>query len=141
MKGRAVQKQKLSTTEDTEEQEELRWSMVFLNRGFDLTLHSAHLIWCGSTCLVRILVVKNSVHAGIVGRALLFGALVVGLLPGSAWAKDESKWIEVHTTDFSVMTDAGEKRGREVALRMEQMRAVFGQLISKTNSKCRCPSL
>ena len=88
---------------------------------------------------MRILVVKNSVHAGIVGRALLFGALVVGLLPGSAWAKDESKWIEVHTTNFSVVTDAGEKRGREVALRMEQMRAVFGQLISKKKLNMSVP--
>jgi len=48
-----------------------------------------------------------------------------------AKAKDEPKWIEVHTAHFSVITDAGEKRGREVALRMEQMRAVFGQLLLK----------
>jgi tetratricopeptide (TPR) repeat protein len=48
-----------------------------------------------------------------------------------AKAKDEPKWIEVHTAHFSVITDAGEKRGREVALRMEQMRAIFGQLLLK----------
>jgi tetratricopeptide (TPR) repeat protein len=49
----------------------------------------------------------------------------------SAFAKDEPKWLEVHTTHFSVITDAGEKRGREVGLRMEQMRSVFGQLLQK----------
>jgi len=37
----------------------------------------------------------------------------------------------VHTAHFSVITDAGEKRGREVALRMEQMRAIFGRLLLK----------
>ncbi len=57
------------------------------------------------------------------------GTTVLGLLIGGgfsppAFAKDEPKWIDVHTTHFSVITDAGEKRGREVALRMEQMRAV-----------------
>src|SRR5258708_6911380 len=48
-----------------------------------------------------------------------------------AKAKDEPKWIEVHTAHFSVITDAGDKRGREVALRMEQMRSIFGQILLK----------
>ena len=56
-----------------------------------------------------------------------------------ALAKDEPKWIEIHTTHFSVITDAGDKRGREVALRMEQMRAVFGQLLLKTKLKMPVP--
>jgi tetratricopeptide (TPR) repeat protein len=55
------------------------------------------------------------------------------------FAKDEPKWIEVHTAHFSVITDAGEKRGQEVALRMEQMRAVFGQLLSKDKLKMSVP--
>src|ERR1700732_4964099 len=59
--------------------------------------------------------------------------LVVLVAPNDAFAKakDEPKWIEVHTAHFSVITDAGEKRGREVALRMEQMRAIFGRLLLK----------
>jgi tetratricopeptide (TPR) repeat protein len=89
--------------------------------------------------VLRILLVKSWVHSGVVGRALVFGALGAALLPGLAWAKDESKWIEVHTTNFSVVTDAGEKRGREVALRMEQMRAIFGQLISKKKLNMSVP--
>ncbi len=60
-------------------------------------------------------------------------------LPSMAFAKDEPKWIEVHTSHFSVMTDAGEKRGREVALRMEQMRSIFGQLLLKDKLKMPVP--
>ena len=40
----------------------------------------------------------------------------------------EPQWVEVRSPNFSVVTDAGEKRGREVAMRFEQMRAVFGDL-------------
>jgi tetratricopeptide (TPR) repeat protein len=40
-------------------------------------------------------------------------------------------WVEVHTTHFGVVTDAGEKRGREVALRLEQMQAVFADLLKR----------
>ena len=36
--------------------------------------------------------------------------------------------MEIRSSHFSVVTDAGEKRGHEVALRFEQMRAVFGAL-------------
>ena len=56
--------------------------------------------------------------------AVLVLLIVLSLFtPKAAWAKDkdEPKWIEVHTAHFSVITDAGEKRGREVALRMEQI--------------------
>src|ERR1700687_4448006 len=56
-----------------------------------------------------------------------------------AKAKDEPKWMEVHTAHFSVITDAGDKPGREVALRMEQMRSVFGQLLLKDKLKMPVP--
>lgn len=46
-------------------------------------------------------------------------------------AAAEPPWIEVHSTHFTVITDAGEKKGREVAFRFEQMRAVFAGLLSK----------
>jgi len=67
--------------------------------------------------------------------------LAMLLAPNLAFAKtkDEPKWIEVHTAHFSVITDAGEKRGREVALRMEQMRAIFGQLLLKDKLKMPVP--
>ncbi len=65
---------------------------------------------------------------------------VLGALASEfAFAKDEPKWIEVRTAHFSVLTDAGEKRGREVALRMEQMRSVFGQLLLKEKLNAPVP--
>jgi tetratricopeptide (TPR) repeat protein len=72
------------------------------------------------------------------GVAALLATLVAPNL-SFAKAKDEPKWIEVLTAHFSVITDAGEKRGREVALRMEQMRAVFGQLLLKDKLKMPVP--
>jgi len=42
-----------------------------------------------------------------------------------------SPWREIHSTHFTVITDAGENRGREVALRFEQMRTEFAILLSK----------
>ena len=58
--------------------------------------------------------------------------LAILLLTSYALAADEPKWIEIHTAHFSVLTDAGEKRGREVTLRLEQMRAVAGRLLLRT---------
>jgi tetratricopeptide (TPR) repeat protein len=53
------------------------------------------------------------------------------LLPASAFAAEPSPWLEIHSTHFTVITDAGEKKGKEVALRFEQMRAVFAILLMK----------
>lgn len=47
--------------------------------------------------------------------------LVPLCLVASAFA-GEPAWVEVRSPHFSVVTDAGEKRRREVALRFEQMR-------------------
>ena len=46
-------------------------------------------------------------------------------------AASEPPWIEVHSSHFTVVTDAGDKKGRETALRFEQMRAVFASLLSR----------
>ncbi|HEX9112311.1 MAG TPA: tetratricopeptide repeat protein, partial [Terriglobales bacterium] len=77
-------------------------------------------------------------------RWLNIGSLTLVLLIMSsssplAVASDEPKWAEVHSTHFSVITDAGDKKGREVALRMEQMRAVFGQVLLKDKLKMPAP--
>jgi len=72
--------------------------------------------------------------------ALLMPLFLVALAaPSLASGKDEPKWLEVHTAHFSVITDAGDKRGREVAARMEQMRAIFGQLLLKDKLKMPVP--
>ena len=71
--------------------------------------------------------------------AVLAALHVFTMQPVLVFAKDEPKWIEVHTAHFSVITDAGDKRGQEVTLRMEQMRAVFGQLLLKSKLKMPVP--
>jgi hypothetical protein len=58
---------------------------------------------------------------------MLLGVLLVS----SAHAAEQSPWLEIHSTHFTVITDAGEKKGKEVALRFEQMRAVFAILLMK----------
>ena len=60
--------------------------------------------------------------------ALLAAATTLIALP--CHAKDD-EWIEVHSQHFSVVSDAGDRRAREVALRFEQMYYVFGTLFSK----------
>lgn len=51
----------------------------------------------------------------------------------------EPQWIEIKSPHFSVVTDAGEKRGRDVAIRFEQMRAVFGALMTKATVNLPVP--
>src|SRR5579864_3588679 len=46
-------------------------------------------------------------------------------------ASNVPPWLELHSAHFTVITDAGEKKGREVAFRFEQMRAVFANLLGK----------
>jgi tetratricopeptide (TPR) repeat protein len=40
--------------------------------------------------------------------------------------------MRVNSAHFSILTDGGEKNGREVSLRLEQMRDIFAQLFLKT---------
>jgi hypothetical protein len=48
-------------------------------------------------------------------RPLFLLALALSAVP-VAFASD-SQWIEIQSPHFSVVTDAGEKRGRETAMR------------------------
>jgi tetratricopeptide (TPR) repeat protein len=62
----------------------------------------------------------------------LVPAMLLGiLLSTSARAAEPSPWLEIHSAHYTVITDAGEKKGREVAIRFEQMRAVFASLLMK----------
>ena len=72
-------------------------------------------------------------------RNIVLGLLITSSSSRLIFASDEPKWVEVHSTHFSVLTDAGDKRGREVAVRMEQMRAVFGELLLKNKLKMPVP--
>ena len=59
------------------------------------------------------------------------------LLPATSRAENE--WLEVRSPNFSVITDAGEKRGREIAQRFEQMRYVFGTLVHRAKINVPAP--
>jgi hypothetical protein len=55
---------------------------------------------------------------------------VLGLLVLSAaltTARDNSRWIEVRSPRFTILTDSSEKQGRRIAAQFERMRAVFQQ--------------
>ena len=63
----------------------------------------------------------------------LFLVVLLFAAAASTFARNsEPKWIRVSSAHFAVLTDGGEKKGREVSLRLEQMREVFGQLFLKT---------
>src|SRR5437660_7248336 len=71
-----------------------------------------------------------------VGNCLRLVATIVAgisfcLTAYPARASNEPRWLEIHSAHFTVITDAGDKKGREVALRFEQMRAVFALLLTK----------
>jgi tetratricopeptide (TPR) repeat protein len=51
----------------------------------------------------------------------------------------DPQWVEVRSPNFSVITDAGEKKGRDVALHFEQMRSVFGKLMTRANVSLPVP--
>src|SRR5579862_1765074 len=59
---------------------------------------------------------------------VIFAALFPAAFASNA---EPNPWLEIHSTHYTVITDAGEKRGKEVALRFEQMRAIFGSLLMR----------
>jgi hypothetical protein len=63
--------------------------------------------------------------------SLLPAVTLAVLLTTSAPAAEQSPWREIHSAHYTVITDAGDKKGIEVALRFEQMRSVFATLLMK----------
>ena len=51
----------------------------------------------------------------------------------------EPQWQEFRSAHFTVVTDTGDKKGREIVLRFEQMRAVFEQLLARKKVKMPVP--
>ena len=68
-------------------------------------------------------------HRSRFPRSLILLAALCAMT-GFASAADQS-WLRVSSDHFIVLTDAGDKKGHEVAARFEQMRAVFGQLLMR----------
>lgn len=61
--------------------------------------------------------------------------LVFSCLPVFA----EQGWVEVRSPHFTVITDDGPKQGREIALRFERMRTVFGQIFRRSKISLPVP--
>ena len=70
-------------------------------------------------------------------RALL--ALSCVVLGSPLLLAADPQWVEVRSPNFSVITDASDKRGRDVALHFEQMRSVFGTLFTKAKVNLSVP--
>jgi tetratricopeptide (TPR) repeat protein len=62
-------------------------------------------------------------------RRILLFALAFTAVP--AQCRDNDSWIEVRSEHFIVATNAGEKKGRQIADQFERMRAVFHTLLPK----------
>lgn len=58
---------------------------------------------------------------------------------GSFAFAGDAQWVQIKSEHFSVVTDAGERRGRDVALHFEQMRNVFGTLMVKAKVNLPVP--
>src|SRR5579872_3092700 len=43
----------------------------------------------------------------------------------------DEKWLRISSDHFTVLTDANQKKGHEIAARFEQIRAVFAQLLMR----------
>src|ERR1700676_5371056 len=66
-----------------------------------------------------------------ISKSIIPAVLLTFILLASAFAAEQSPRLEIHSAHYTVITDAGDKKGREVALRFEQMRAVFAALLMK----------
>src|SRR6266852_5856852 len=62
-------------------------------------------------------------------RFLIFVFLVLCLTEPMSAA--DQQWLRISSDHFIVLTDAGEKKGHEVAARFEQMRGMFSQLLMR----------
>lgn len=66
-------------------------------------------------------------------------AFVLVLVLLLAQAAAEQPWIEVRSHNFSLITNGGEKRGRAVLLRFEQMRAAFAVIFQRAKVNIPIP--
>jgi tetratricopeptide (TPR) repeat protein len=61
----------------------------------------------------------------------LFVVLSVALISSPLRASDQPHWLRISSPHFELLTDAGQKKGHEIAARFEQMRAVFADLLRR----------
>ncbi len=70
-------------------------------------------------------------------KAVLLAA--ISLLTCVPLHAGEPKWLQISSSHFLVITDAGPKKGHEVAARFEQMRGVFSQLMMRQKIRMSQP--
>jgi tetratricopeptide (TPR) repeat protein len=63
--------------------------------------------------------------------SLLLALLGLAFCSDASAATEPSPWLEIHSTHYTVITDGGANKGREVALRFEQMRASFASVLTR----------
>ncbi len=73
-----------------------------------------------------------------ISRRFVALSFILSALVSSASAA-EPHWIRVASDHFLVLTDGDATQGREVAVRFEQMRAVFGQLLARNRVNLPLP--
>jgi tetratricopeptide (TPR) repeat protein len=76
------------------------------------------------------------IHGRVFASSFLL--LVLCLRPCTLRA-GEPQWQEFRSAHFTVVTDTGDKKGRETVVRFEQMRAVFEQLLARKKVKMPVP--
>src|SRR5579883_1215053 len=81
---------------------------------------------------------KRARRCSLTLRAQGLPLLIALLLPTNIHAA-EPPWQEFRTAHFTVITVAGEKKGREITLRFEQMRAEFVELLSRNKPRMPVP--
>jgi tetratricopeptide (TPR) repeat protein len=65
--------------------------------------------------------------------------LIASLLLLTTVATGDPSWVEVRSQHFTIYTDGGEKRGREVLTEFEQMRALFGMIVKHKDVNSNVP--
>jgi tetratricopeptide (TPR) repeat protein len=77
------------------------------------------------------------IHGRVFAPSLLL--LVAIYLRPCALLAAVPPWQEFRSAHFTVITDAGDKKGRELVLRFEQMRAVFADLLARNKLNISVP--
>lgn len=83
-----------------------------------------------------------SQHQSCVARSVLSAALALSMClyaRGTEHAHADQHWLRVSSDHFVVITDAKDVAGHEVAIRFEQTRAIFGQLLSRSKVRMAEP--
>src|SRR5574341_1992556 len=65
--------------------------------------------------------------------------LAVALLFAASALSADERWIEYRSGPFEVLTNAGERAGRETLARLEQFRYALGQIAGKPDPQATWP--